>query len=147
VSRFSLLVLVVSAIGSGSAYAQAPADDSYKVVVNATNPVSTLSRNELSRIFLKKVTSWRDSKPVALVDQRASSSVRESFTKDVHGRQVASVTSYWQQMIFAGRAIPPVEKASDLDVAAFVAANPAAIGYVSASAELPPGVKAIAVSK
>ena len=146
-SRFALALLIASAIGTASANAQAPADDSYKVVVNAANPVSSLSRNELSRLFLKKVTSWKDSKPVALVDQRTSSSVRESFTKDVHGRQVSSVTSYWQQMIFAGRAIPPVEKASDLDVATFVAANPSAIGYVSASAELPPGVKAITVLK
>src|ERR1700704_4562427 len=86
-SRLALLALFVSALAAPAAHAQAPADDSYKIVVNAANPVSTLSRNELSRLFLKKVTSWKDSKPVALVDQRASNPVRESFTKDVHGRQ------------------------------------------------------------
>jgi hypothetical protein len=143
----TVCALFVSATGAHTAHAQTSTEPSFKIVVNATNPVSSLSREELSRLFLKKVTSWKDSKPVTLVDQRASNPVRESFTRDVHGRQVASVTSYWQQMIFAGRAIPPVEKSSDLDVATFVASNPAAIGYVSANADLPPGVKAIAISK
>ena len=142
-----LCALLSSVLGAHRLHAQAAAEPSFKIVVNAANPVSTLSREELSRLFLKKVTSWKDAKPVALVDQRPNTPVRESFTRDIHGRQVASVTSYWQQMIFAGRAIPPVEKASDGDVATFVASNPAAIGYVSANADLPPGVKAIAISK
>jgi ABC-type phosphate transport system substrate-binding protein len=143
----ALWALCVSALSAHAAHAQASTEPSFKIVVNAANPVSSLSREELSRLFLKKVTSWRDSKPVALVDQRVNNPVRESFTRDVHGRQVGSVTSFWLQMIFAGRAIPPVEKASDVDVAAFVAANPAAIGYVSANADLPSGVKAIAISR
>jgi ABC-type phosphate transport system substrate-binding protein len=145
----ALCALLINALGAQTAQAQTQtsAEPSFKIVVNAANPVSSLSREELSRLFLKKVTSWRDAKPVALVDQRASNPVRESFTRDVHGRQVASVTSYWQQMIFAGRAIPPVEKASDGDVAAYVASNAAAIGYVSATADLPPGVKTIAISR
>ena len=143
----ALCAFVINALGAHTAHAQTSAEPSFKIVVNAANPVSSLSREELSRLFLKKVTSWKDAKPVALVDQRASNPVRESFTRDVHGRQVASVTSYWQQMIFAGRAIPPVEKASDGDVAAYVASNPAAIGYVSATADLPPGVKTIAISR
>lgn len=143
-ARFAAVAATM--IASSHARAQSTAGE-FKLVVNAANPVSALSRDEVSRLFLKKTTVWRDARPVMIVDQKPTAPVRATFTKDVHGRQVASVTSYWQQMIFAGRAIPPVEKTSDADVLAFVQANPAAIGYVSASTDLPAGVKTIAVTK
>lgn len=146
----TVAAFALTAIASHTARAQVQqgaAAPTYKVVVNAANPVSSLSREEVSRLFLKKVTMWKDAKPVAIVDQKPTSPVREIFTKDIHGRQVASVTSYWQQMIFSGRAVPPAEKASDADVAAFVAANPSAIGYVASAADLPSGVKVIALIK
>ena len=143
----ALTALVISALASEAARAQGGDGGAYKLVVNAANPVSSLTREEASRLFLKKVTMWKNAKPVLIVDQRPSSPVRETFTKEIHGRQVSSVTSYWQQMIFSGRAVPPAEKGSDAEVAAFIASNPAAIGYVAAGADLPAGVKVIALTK
>jgi ABC-type phosphate transport system substrate-binding protein len=84
---------------------------------------------------------------VQIVDQQEESEVRKQFTREIHGRQVTSVKSYWQQMIFSGRDVPPPEKASDAEVLAFVAANPNAIGYVSAAAPSAPSVKAIEVAQ
>jgi ABC-type phosphate transport system substrate-binding protein len=143
----ALVLIAVTSQSAGAQVQQGAEATAYKIVINAANPVSSLTREEVSRLFLKKVTMWKDAKPVALVDQKPSSPVRERFTRDVHGRQVASVTSYWQQMIFSGRAVPPIEKASDADVAAFVAANPAAIGYVASNVDLPSGVKVVALTK
>ena len=125
----------------------AQSEGAYRVVVNAANPVSTMSRDEVSRLFLKKVTSWASGRAVLIVDQREDAEVRRQFTRDIHGRQVTSVKSYWQQMIFSGRDVPPPEKASDAEVVAFVAANPNAIGYVSAAAATAPGVKAVEVTR
>jgi ABC-type phosphate transport system substrate-binding protein len=142
----TIAVLALSGVATRNAGAQR-ADGAYKLVVNAANPISSLTREEASRLFLKKVTMWKDAKPVLIVDQKATSPVRESFTKEVHGRQVASVTSYWQQMIFSGRAVPPAEKSTDAEVAAYVAANPSAIGYVAANVELPTGVKVVELTK
>jgi ABC-type phosphate transport system substrate-binding protein len=140
------LITIVAVLGLALGGRRVEAQDAtYKIVVNETNPVSTLTREELSRIFLKKVTTWRDKRSVQLVDLAESSPVRQSFTKQVHGREVASVKSYWQQMIFSGRAVPPPEKVSDADVLAYVAANPAAIGYVSAAAQVPAGLKVVSI--
>ena len=125
----------------------AQADGAYRVVVNAANPVTRLSRDEVSRLFLKKVTSWQTGKGVVIVDQKEDAEVRRQFTREIHGRQVASVKSYWQQMIFAGHDVPPPEKASDAEVLSFVAANPNAIGYVSAAAAAGPGVKVVEVTR
>ena len=145
--RVSLAALFFVLVALNGVHAQSASSPSYKLIVNASNPVSSLSREEASRLFLKKITMWKNAKPVLIVDQKTSSSVRETFTKDVHGRQVSSVTSYWQQMIFSGRAVPPAEKSSDADVAAYVAANETAIGYVAAEADLPAGVKVVAVTR
>ena len=115
------------------------------VVVHESNPTTSMSRDELSRIFLKKITVWRTKRPVTVVDQRESARVREQFTRTVHRREVSSVASFWQQQIFAGRAVPPAQRVNDADVMSFVANNPDAIGYVTAGATLSPGVKAVVV--
>jgi ABC-type phosphate transport system substrate-binding protein len=110
----------------------AAAADSYKVVVNSANPVTSLEPREVSALFLRRTSRWSDGNPVLPVDG-PDSPARESFSKDVHGRKTAAVKSYWLQVIFSGRGVPPPEKASDKDVIAYVKAHPGAIGYVSAA--------------
>lgn len=103
----------------------------FKVIVNPANPITSVTKKDLSALLLKKTPKWQDGVPVAAVDQTERSSVRELFTSSVHGKTVNAVKSYWQQQIFSGRDVPPVEKSSDADVVAFVKANRGAVGYVS----------------
>ena len=56
----------------------------------------------------------------------------------------AAIAAYWNALIFSGRELPPLEKATDADVIAYVRATPGAIGYVSAGADIA-GVKLLAV--
>jgi ABC-type phosphate transport system substrate-binding protein len=116
----------------------------YKVIVNSANGTSSLPKKELSQLFMKKTPKWSDATPVVAVDQTEKAAARERFTQEVHGKSVAAVKSYWQQQIFSGREVPPVEKSSDAQVVAFVKQNAGAIGYVSDSADTG-GVKVIDV--
>ena len=116
----------------------------YKVIVNNTNETSSLQKKELSQLFMKKTAKWGAGTAVIAVDQTEKSSVRERFTQEVHGKSVAAVKSYWQQQIFSGRDVPPVEKSSDAQVVAFVKQNAGAIGYVGESADTA-GVKVVSV--
>lgn len=118
----------------------------YVVVVNAANPVTALTRDRANGIFLKRVTRWDDGKPVAPVNLERSSAVREAFSHAVHGKSVSAIESYWQQQIFSGKDAPPLQRNSDVEVVAFVRANPGAIGYVSAAARLGEDVKAIPIN-
>jgi ABC-type phosphate transport system substrate-binding protein len=118
--------------------AQRASAQGYVVVVNEAGPAS-LSRNEVSRIFLKK------SAQLTPVDQDKEAKVRSAFSKVILGRPLSAIVSYWQQQIFSGGESPPVEKASDAEVLAFVRANPKAIGYVAAGTELGAGVRAVTV--
>lgn len=110
----------------------------YVVVVNEAGPAA-LSKDDVSRIFLKK------NNKLTPVDQDKESKVRSSFSKSVLGRPLSAIISYWQQQIFSGGDSPPIEKASDADVLAFVRGNPRAIGYVSIGTELGTGVRAVTV--
>ena len=136
-----LLVLLAVAIAT-RVEAQS---SNYVVVVHESNPMASISRDELSKVFLKKITVWRTRQPVLAVDQAEKSSVRAQFTRSVHRREISSVQSYWQQQIFAGRSVPPQVRNSDAEVLSFVAGNPNAVGYVSAAATLPAGVKTISI--
>ena len=110
----------------------------YVVVVNEAGP-STVSRSDLSRIFLKKSTQ------LTPVDQDKEAKVRSAFSRAVLGRPLTAIVSYWQQQIFSGGDSPPIEKASDADVLAFVRSNPKAIGYVAQGTDLGAGVRAVTV--
>ena len=115
----------------------------YTLIVNASNPAASVSRDEAAMIFLKQRLTWSDGRRVLPVDLAKSSAARAAFSKQVLGRTVNGVQAYWQGQIFAGGAQPPSEKATDADVVAFVRANPTAVGYVSTGTALGEGVKAV----
>jgi ABC-type phosphate transport system substrate-binding protein len=146
--RRAVLGLVVALLVPGPTPAQQAAPSGYRVVVATTNPVASLERGELARIFLKSVTRWKDGREIAPVDQSGRSPVRTEFTRDVLEKagmgRISAVESYWQQQIYSGRGVPPPVKSSDAEVVAFVAANPGGIGYVSAGADTA-GVKVVDV--
>jgi ABC-type phosphate transport system substrate-binding protein len=121
-------------------------DAPFVVVVSASNPVSSITRDQASKLFLKKTPTWDNGRgEVVPVDQPEGSAVREAFTKTVLRKSVSAVKSYWQQQIFSGRGVPPTEKASDSEVVSYVRANPNAIGYVSPAAASAGGVKVVNV--
>ncbi len=135
-------VVLLAALPVGQVQAQGRGG--YKVVVNPSISVSSMSRDELSRIFLKKVSKFHDGHSATPVDLPSSSGVRDSFSRDVHGKPTSAVEAYWQQQVFSGREVPPAEKGEGgaLD---FVRSNSNGIGYVSPGADTE-GVKVISIT-
>ena len=135
------LVQMVSVLALASV---AMAADGYKIVVNTSNPESSLSKTEVSRLFLKKATAWADGVKALPVDLARTSSTRRAFSQGVHGKSPNAVAAYWQTQVFSGRALPPLVKNSNAEVLAYVKAQRGAIGYVSAGASAA-GVKVLTV--
>ena len=128
--------------------AAAPAGaQQYRVIVNSANPTSTLSKEDLARVYLKKMSTWKTGAPVQVVDLGPKSAVRAEFSTTVLGRDVPTMKNYWQQSLFSGRGVPPIEQPTEAQVVAFVAANPGAIGYVSSETQLPESVKTVSVTR
>lgn len=117
----------------------------YVVIVNADNPISEISKSELSGLMLKKRSKWSNGVSVDPADLDSSSDVRAAFSEDVHGRSVTSIKNYWQRQIFSGRGVPPKELKTDTEMVSHVSADPGAIGYVAPSASLSDKVKSVRV--
>ena len=139
-----MLVLILSAAWPALAPAEEARSLPYRVVVHPENPARGLDRAQAARLFLKKVTRWPDDVAVQPVDQRPAAGVRGRFTESVLGRSVTAVRSYWQQLIFTGRGVPPPELDSDEAVLRYVRSHRGAVGYVTGGAGLA-GVREVAV--
>ena len=129
----TLLLLALAAPVAAQGPAPAPG---YVVIVHPRNPVTSLDRKQVGRIFLKKVTRWSDDEVVRPVDASVRSPTRRRFSQDVLSRSVAAVKSYWQQLVFSGRGIPPPELDSDEAIVSYVLKHRGAIGYVSSTTNL-----------
>jgi ABC-type phosphate transport system substrate-binding protein len=119
----------------------------FKIVTDETNAVTTISKKELSDIFLRKAKTWSNGQPVLPVDLAATSATRNGFSRVILGRDANAIKSYWQRQIFSGRGVPPPELDSDEQVLAYIRKNPGAVGYVSSDAEIGSGVKVLEIGK
>jgi hypothetical protein len=84
---FSLLLAVVLL---GPATAQAA---EYQVIVHSTNPTDILTKEQLGKMFLKKIVKWDTGLPIVPVDQVPISPARAAFTRIVHGKPVSAIAS------------------------------------------------------
>lgn len=133
------MCLALAALAPGRARAQT----SFVVVVNMTNPATSIGRSELAALFTKREQAWRDGTPAFPVDLPADDPTREAFTAAIHGKSSQAIRAYWQQQIFSGRQVPPPERDSDEQVLAYVRSTVGAVGYVRPTARLGPGVKVL----
>ena len=126
--RYILTVGLVLGMGSVNAMAEVVA------VVSAKNPMTTLTRNQLSDIFLGKNNRFPDGGPAVPIDQDEASPRRAEFYSSIVGRTPAQLKVHWSKIIFTGRGSPPQQVGGDADVKKTLANNPAAIGYIDSSA-------------
>jgi TonB family protein len=119
------------------------AQDGFRIVVNPQNPVSSLSKTQVSKLFLDKGT-WDDGAAVSPVDLLPTSPIREGFSRDVLGVPVPTAIDRSRVAAKSAGANPPPSMASDREVLAFVRLKAGAIGYVSLAADVS-GVKVVAV--
>jgi ABC-type phosphate transport system substrate-binding protein len=113
-----------------------PAPAGFQVIVNPANPAGSIDRKFLADAFLKKITRWPHEEAIRPVDLAPDSPVRRRFSDDVLKRSVAAIKSYWQQLVFSGRDVPPPELDTDEQVVKYVLRYPGAVGYVSGAANL-----------
>jgi hypothetical protein len=120
---------------------------SYVVVVNDANAKSTISTADLGRIFRKTLRRWDGGGSIDPVDLPVDSPVRAKFSQEILGRTPSQVQEYWLRETFSGREVPPVVRGTDAAILEYVHTNAGAIGYVSATASLPSGVKALKIAE
>lgn len=141
------LLLVFVLIAGSTADTRPLPDLPFRVIVHRENPVSSITRAELSAIYLRRLRSWPGGEEIVPVDQPASSRVRERFSRRIHGKSVAYVTRYWQRVTFSGRGVPPVKVRSSEEVIELVKKKRGAIGYIDRDVTAGDEVKVIEVAR
>ncbi len=104
------------------------------VIGNKNMPVSSMSQDEIYRIYLGKTKFLSSGVKVIPVDQQNGSAARDKFYSTVIKKSEPEVKSYWSRVIFTGQGNPPIQESDDAAVKDLVAKNPNCIGYIDKSA-------------
>lgn len=113
------------------------------VIVNPKNPVSTLTADQATSIFLAKTGEFPSGGGQAVpIDQSEGVALRDEFYQKSSNRDSAQIKAYWSKIVFTGKGQPPKAVANSGEVKKLVAANPNMIGYVD-KASVDASVKAV----
>jgi len=110
------------------------ANADFVVVVSAKNSLSNLTSDQVSDIFLGKVSNFPAGGAALPVDLVEGAPLRDEFYSKVMSKTPTQVKVYWSKMVFTGKGQPPKEVSDSTTVKKMVAENPNAIGYIDKSA-------------
>lgn len=133
-----LLLILVLAI-AGPVLAQS----SVVIIVHPEVEETEIDEDDLRSIFLGKKSRWSDGQTIVPAMLKRGP-VHEDFLDVYLGRTLQRFVSYWRQMVYTGKGIPPKSFADDAQLVEFVAGQPGAIGYVSADTRMG-GVKTLPI--
>ena len=102
------------------------------VVVSTDSAMTSLSRTLLADIYLGRTHNMPDGTPIVPLDQSEASTLHGEFYEEFLDKSPAQIKAHWSKLIFTGRGRPPRSVANSEQMAAVVAENPGAIGYVDA---------------
>jgi ABC-type phosphate transport system substrate-binding protein len=133
-ARMKALVAFVALALLSVAPAAAGPDPGVAVIAHPGVKAKSLDADALQRYFLGKTTTWEGGGLVVLATLREGAT-HEAFLSAYVGKTPSQFTSHWRKLVFTGKASEPRSFASEVELVAYVAATPGAIGYVSAAAE------------
>jgi ABC-type phosphate transport system substrate-binding protein len=99
-------------------------------VVSAKSTVTSLSKSQVTDIFLGRSSRFPDGIQAVPIDQAEGSMVRDEFYSKIIGKSPAQVKAFWSKIIFTGRGQPPQAVPNSIEVKKRIVENPAAIGYI-----------------
>jgi hypothetical protein len=114
-----------------------------KIIANDSVQASSVSPDELKRVFLLTKNSLEDgsrAEPVLLKGGAA----HEAFLREFLGKTDSALQTYYRSLVFTGKASMPKTVSTDAEVVSFVVRTKGAIGYISVSS-IAPGAKTLEV--
>lgn len=137
-----LPLLAALALSTGNGLAKAEV----VLVVSANNPLSSLTPNQVTDIFLGKAEELPNGAPIIPVDQAEGSREKEEFYKRYTNRTLSQIRAYWSKQIFTGKGEPPREIGNSEQLKKFLATYPNSIGYLERD-KVDPSLKIVSVDR
>jgi len=114
-----------------------------KIIANPSVKADSISVGELRRVFLLQCKALNDGSPVVPALQK-SGPAHDAFFRQYFGRDYEEVWTYYQGLVFTGKASIPKQLGSDDEVVEYVAHTKGAIGYINPTSSTD-GVKSLVV--
>lgn len=121
--------LLAAALGS----AAAPASAQVVVIISSKNPISKLTPEQVSQIFLGQAKTFYSGGQAVPLDL-SEGAERHDFYQKVTGKTAAQLKAHWSKLTFSGNAQPPEALPDAKALVRKVAENPKYIGYVDKAA-------------
>lgn len=138
-----LLVNVLLTASIAVALVSAACGAELVIIANPDISGATVDAKGLQHIYLGKQTRWENDEVIVPVMLKAGP-VHEAFVESYLDRSTHRFVTYWRQMIFTGKGVPPRSFVSEEELVNFVAETPGSVGYVSVGLDLT-GVKVLSV--
>ena len=106
------------------------------VIISAKNPISKLTKDQVSQLFLGQAKTYYNGAQAEALDLPEASELRKEFYQKTLGKPPAQMKGYWSKMEFSGNGHAP-RAMSSAEVVKLVSENPKYIGYVELSAVTP----------
>ncbi|MGE3317782.1 MAG: hypothetical protein AB7I18_00670 [Candidatus Berkiella sp.] len=103
------------------------------VIANKNLSVTSLSRDDIYRIYLGKTKFLPNGTKVIPVDQKQGSRSRHQFYSNIIHKTETEIKKYWSQVIFTGQGNPPLQQDDDSAVKNLVAEDVNCLGYIDKS--------------
>jgi hypothetical protein len=129
----AIATLLLCALPSGLAIAEEPRTLPIAIVVGVASPIRQVNKDMLRELYLRRQRLWANGDRGIPVNLPADDPVRIAFSRLILGRLPGDLEAYWLRLYREGIQPPLVLKTSQA-VCAYVAVEPAAIGYVRAEA-------------
>ncbi len=126
-----LLTILAFTVSGARLLTVSAALEELDVVVNKSNKIAPLSREEVRRIFVGEKSSWPGGKRIAVLMLAPDQPERGFILREVFKMNESDYTKYFLQAAFTGRVqSAPRDLPSAAQMKAHLAANPNAIGYL-----------------
>ena len=130
-----VLTLLVASLGHA---------DELVIIVNDSNPVSSMTAAEVRKHFLKDTPRWDFGQKVRPADRTYNDAVRDAFLADVLGMTDIEIERYWIEQQYVSGGKPPAALDGDSSVIRFVSQFDGAISFVQrASLDGMSGIKEV----
>lgn len=103
------------------------------VIVHPSSEINSLTRNEISRLFLGKITKIPAGAHAIPINQDEGTAEREKFIAEVCKKTSSAYKAHWSRLVFTGKGVAPQNAGDDAAIKAMVASNPKLIGYIDSS--------------